>query len=148
MTPEDGGFTFDTKAGQHYEGPGFAVAIPGAEDRHPPGYAIARSHINHYANAHQSWLSQPGHFMGGWHDPRGGARTFDVSEIFADRRRANVAMVARGEDAMMNMSNYRSARNPYKEARRKGRISQEDYETMQAGAQSLERRYPALHPED
>ena len=133
----DGGFTYDTKTGKHHEGPGFAVAIPGAEERHPGGYDIARGHIQHYERAHEQYLSRQGVHLGAWHDPLSGNRTFDTSEIFADRRRANVAMVARGEDAMTNMSTYRSIRNPYKEAAKKGKISGEDASMMQEAAQSL-----------
>lgn len=137
IRPQDGGFTFNTKTGKHHEGPGFAVAIPGAEERHPGGYDIARSHINHYAQRNQEFLSRQGVHLGGWHDPVSGNRTFDTSEIFSDRRHANVAMVARGEDAMTNMSTYHSIRNPYKEAAAKGKITGEDAATMQEAAQSL-----------
>jgi hypothetical protein len=137
MRMPDGGFTFDTKTGQHHEGPGFAVAIPGAEENHPPGYPIARAHIQHYEQRHQQFLSQPGVHLGGWHDPESSRRAFDTSEIFSDRRHAKVAMVARGEDAMTNMSNYRSIRNPYKRALKKGKISQDDYDLMVAAGKNL-----------
>jgi hypothetical protein len=137
IRPQDGGFTFNTQSGQHHEGPGFAVAIPGAEERHPGGYDIARGHIQHYARAHEQYLSRQGVHLGGWHDPVTGDRSFDTSEIFSDRRRANVAMVARGEDAMTNMSTYHSIRNPYKEAAKKGKISTKDASMMQEAAQSL-----------
>lgn len=140
MVIQDGGFTYNTQTGKHHEGPGFAVAIPGAEERHPGGYDIARGHIQHYARAHQNFLSQKGVHLGGWHDPVTGDRSFDTSEIFTDRRRANVAMVARGEDAMTNMSTYHSIRNPYKEAAAKGKITGEDAGLMQEAAQSLLRR--------
>jgi len=141
MRIQDGGFTYNTRTHQDYEGPGFAVAIPGAEDRHPGGYDIVRSHISHYEEANKTPLSREGVHLGGWHDPKTGYRTFDTSEIFRDRRRANVAMVARGEDAMTNMSTYGSIRNPYKEAAGSGKISQEDADTMQEGARSLAKRY-------
>lgn len=133
----DGGFTFDTKTGKHHQGPGFAVAIPGAEERHPSGYDITRGHIQHYERQHAQYLSRQGVHLGGWHDPVTSNRTLDTSEIFGDRRRGHVAMVARGEDAMTNMTNYKSIRNPYKEAAKKGTISGDDYDLMQSAAQSL-----------
>lgn len=50
-------------------------------------------------------------------------------------------MVSRGEDAMTNMSNYKSTRNKYKKAYAAGKISDDDYELMRAGATSLMSRY-------
>jgi hypothetical protein len=146
IQPQDGGFTFNTQTNKHFKGPGFAVAIPGNEERHPPGSEIARSHIQHYARVHQNFLSQKGVHLGGWHDPETGDRSFDTSEIFTHRELGRSAMVARGEDAMTNMSNFKSIRNPYKEAHAAGKISDSDYELMRAGAKSLESRYRDQSP--
>lgn len=146
IQPQDGGFTFNTQTGRHFKGSGFAVAVPGNEERHPPGYDIARTHIQHYAAKHAAALSQRGIHLGGWHDPKTGDRSFDTSEIFAQRELGRANMVARGEDAMTNMSNYKSTRNKYKEAHAAGKITDEQYETMRAGAKSLASRYRDQSP--
>jgi hypothetical protein len=143
IRPRDGGFTYNTKTHQHFSGKGFAVAIPGNEERHPPGYDIARTHIQHYERANQTFLAQQGVHAGGWHDPKTGARTFDTSEVFPHKELGRSAMVSRGEDAMTNMSNYHSTRNKYKEAHAAGRITDDEYELARAGATSLLNRYQA-----
>jgi hypothetical protein len=146
IQPRDGGFTYDTSTNRHHQGAGWAVAIPGHEERHPPGYEIARTHIQHYEEAHRNFLAQKGVHLGGWHDPKTGVRTFDTSEIFTHRELGRSAMVARGEDAMTNMTNFKSTRNKYKEAHAAGKISDADYELMRAGGVSLESRYRDQSP--
>ena len=141
LKPPDGGFTYNTRTRRHFKGSGFAVAIPGAEKRFSPGIVVTNQHLQHYEQVHNTFLSQRGVYLGGWHDPKTHDRSLDTSEVFAQKELGRAAMVARGEDAMTNMSNFHSTRNKYKAAHVAGKISDADYEIMQAGAKSLHRRY-------
>lgn len=96
----DGGFTLDPKTGEPPKGVGdgsgngpYAVALgndttsvfgPASDSMFEPdanGQTQAGAKIAEFVTANASTLSQPGMYVGGWHDPDTGMMHLDVSQV-------------------------------------------------------------------
>lgn len=84
----DGGFTRDPETGREEMAGFFVSPYPEREKAMMVGEIHPR-HIREFREANDDLFSQPGHYMGGWHDPETGIVSLDVSvktEFFEEAR--------------------------------------------------------------
>jgi hypothetical protein len=100
----DGGFTFDPHSGgllRIGQASGFMVAIPGTEQLLGPADLTREQFATRFAVLARS--APAGAYVGGWLSPDRGFM-IELSELYADRGRAVALGVARGQEAILDLT--------------------------------------------